>query len=256
MVTGPSPPWTVDAVELGRARVPAEEILFKDRSHTVLDIPLVMFVLRSGPRTIVVDTGGHPDGEHIRTHHGIDYEPTVPGGPRTALEALDVDPDEVDTVVNTHLHWDHCWNNEAFPRAQVVVQRAELAYAVAPCPPHRAVYEVHADAVPTWSRDLHRMRPVDGAVELAPGVGLVPLPGHTPGSQGVRVDTVAGTYVITGDCVDTLDNWHGGEAGDPRPSGSYTDLPAFYDSLRLLAVSGWQPLPSHDWSVVRTAHFG
>lgn len=248
--------WTIDALQVGElSEIPAEEILLKDRSRRLLTLPLTMFVVRSGARTIVVDTGGPLDPEHLARYHGSQYACPDRMHPTTALAGIGVDLADVEMVVNTHLHWDHCTNNALFPEAPVYVQRAELEYAVHPLPPHRRTYEIHEDTTPSWIEGLQRIRAVDGYTTIAPGVDLVPLPGHTPGSQGVRVHTKQGVHVITGDCVDTMENWQG-DGTIPLPSGSFTSLPDFYRSLTYLRDSGWTPVFSHDLGVVKQKRFG
>jgi glyoxylase-like metal-dependent hydrolase (beta-lactamase superfamily II) len=248
--------WTIDAVEVGKAYVAVADLVYGRHEPDLSQIPLIMFVLRSGSQTIIVDTGGPTDAEYVGEQHGLDYECPAAMHPQTALATLGVAADEVKLVVNTHLHWDHCSNNDAFPNAAILIQRAELEYAVHPCPAHAPLYEVRPAAVPPWTTYLHRIKAVSGRTSIAPGVELVPLPGHSPGSQGVRVETKAGTHIITGDCVYTWDNWNNGGLGTPRTSNLYTDLPAFYESLAFLKDSGWALIPSHDWSVVEQGRFG
>ena len=249
--------WVIDAVKLGEAReLPRSDFFFKDRSPEPFSIPLTMFVLRSESRTIVVDTGGPADENHIRRHHSFTYEVSEEMRLENALGRLGVKISDVDTVVNTHLHWDHCSNNDVFTSAEILVQRAELAYAVAPCPAHLGSYGIHEGVVPPFATSLDRVRALDGVTTIAPGVEIVPLPGHSPGSQGVRVETGEGTFVIPGDCVDTLENWDSGGSGKPLPSGRFTDLPAFYSSLHYLKGTGWTPLPGHDHSIADKGQYG
>jgi N-acyl homoserine lactone hydrolase len=250
--------WTIDAVAAGLITdVPKDILVLYDRSGDVVDIPLTMFVLRRGEETIIVDTGGPVDESRVKTVHGwVSYSCPAPMRPAVALDALGVEPSAVTTVVNTHLHWDHCANNSLFPNATFVVQDSELRYAVHPCPAHCPTYEVLPGVQPAWISDLHRFRTVKGRHQLTEGVDLVPLPGHSPGSQGVVVATAAGTFVITGDCVNLHENWGTSAPGTERPGGRYSNLPDFYDSLDLLKRSGWTPLPSHDRSVVERGRFG
>lgn len=249
--------WVIDAVKLGELRdVPADLVFLEDRTGRTVSMPLVMFVLRSGERTIVVDTGGPSDEEYIRRQIPFGYVVEESEHIERALARLGVRPGDVNLVVNTHLHWDHCSNNEVFGNAEILVQRAELGHAAAPCAGHHRAYGIHPGAVPPFALCLDRVRPLDGAAVVAPGVGVVPLPGHSPGSQGVHVRTGEGTFVITGDCVDTLENWDNGGADEARPSGRFTDLIAYRASLAHLRATGWTPLPSHDHAVVEKARFG
>ncbi|MER5437684.1 N-acyl homoserine lactonase family protein [Streptomyces sp. NPDC002790] len=250
--------WVIDAVKLGELRdVPADLVYLDDPDPRLISMPLVMFVLRSRNRTVIVDTGGPADEEQIRRRIPHGYVVREEERLDNALARLGVRADDVDLIVNTHLHWDHCSNNDAFPNAEILVQRAELGFATGPCPEPRAAYRIYGDAEqPPYAGSLDRIRPLDGATEIASGIGVLPLPGHSPGSQGVRVDTGAGTFVITGDCVDTFENWDNGGAELPLPSGRFTDLDAYRASLAHLKGTGWTPLPSHDHTVVEKAAFG
>jgi N-acyl homoserine lactone hydrolase len=111
----------------------------------------------------------------------------------------------IDIVVNTHLHFDHCGGNALFAGRPTYVQRRELEDA--------------------RSLDVYTIRewvdapgvtyvPVDGELELLPGVRLLPAPGHTPGSQIVVVDTGDRRSVVCGDTA----VWFG-ELDEPTTEG-------------------------------------
>jgi N-acyl homoserine lactone hydrolase len=102
----------------------------------------------------------------------------------------DFDPASVDIVINTHLHFDHCGGNHLFPGRPIYVQRQELDDA-----------RTQEDyTIREWvdAPDV-RYVPVDGELELLPGLRLVPAPGHTPGSQVVVVERGGQSVVICGD---------------------------------------------------------
>ncbi|TDR88194.1 N-acyl homoserine lactonase family protein [Enterovirga rhinocerotis] len=164
-------------------------------------MPLDYFVwlVRSGARQIVVDTGfsretldrkGPGGGRHIS---------------RTVDEALrqaGCDPDAVDEVVITHLHYDHAGNLNLFPRARFHLQEREMAFATGRnmcfgC--MRGAFEV--DDVVRMVRALYAGRVVfhDGDREIAPGVSLHRVGGHTDGLQMVRVQTARGPLVLASD---------------------------------------------------------
>ncbi|TWH10307.1 glyoxylase-like metal-dependent hydrolase (beta-lactamase superfamily II) [Rhodococcus rhodochrous J45] len=249
--------WVIDAVKLGELQdVPADLIYHEDRTQRVCSMPLIMFVLRSGDRTVVVDTGGPADDEEVASRIPFGYVVAESERVEKALARVGVRADDVDLVVNTHLHWDHCSNNDIFSNAEILVQQSELSYAATPGPDDERAYGIHPDLTPPFTRCLERIRTIDGSTEIASGLGILPLPGHSPGSQGVRVDTGAGTFVITGDCIDTVDSWRRWDSDSPLPSGRFTNLPDFHASLAHLKSTGWTPLPSHDHAVVDTGTFG
>jgi glyoxylase-like metal-dependent hydrolase (beta-lactamase superfamily II) len=219
------------------------------------DTPMIMFVITGGEFPIVVDSGT-PEPEFVREHHGYDFVRPVAEDPATTLAGIGVDPADVGMVVHTHLHWDHCGNNHLFPNARFVVQKAELAYAVDPLEPSRAAFENTADTAPPWAPLLNRFRTVEGDVPLAPGVGVVALPGHTPGSQGVLVETGAGPHLLAGDTVDTRANWEGDERLSHIPSGSFVDLTAYMRSFATIERLGATVVPSHDAEVLEKGVFG
>lgn len=100
---------------------------------------------------------------------------------------------DVDSVVLSHLDWDHCYNLDPFVAAgaEIYVQRRELEYAIAPYPMHAARYEAKSlGREPPW---LHvPLTPIEGEAELCEGVTAFPTPGHTVGHQSVAVETDRG----------------------------------------------------------------
>ena len=218
-----------------------------------LDISLVMFVIQGGEAPVVVDTGA--DLARSWEYHRIRIEQTPQERPAAALRALGVDPGEVAVVVNTHLHWDHSSNNHLFPNARVVVQQREIDYARNPVPSHRRQFEHLPDLTAAWLSAEDLIDAVDGDVEVAPGISVVALPGHTPGSQGVVVEAATKRYLIAGDCVDLYENWAGDDEAEHIPSGLFTDIVAYEDSLRRIEKLGCEVIPSHDPLVVERREF-
>jgi N-acyl homoserine lactone hydrolase len=138
-------------------------------------ISTVALVRLSG-RNLLFDTGPYA------------YRPILQG----RLKKLGVDPGEIDTVVLSHVHWDTAANADLFPNAEIVLHEKELAYAETP--------EAHDAETPGYiGRALRRLklRPVAGEQDIAPGVHLVELPGHSPGSIGA----VVGNALLAGDAV-------------------------------------------------------
>ena len=221
--------------------------------------PVIMWILRDSisDEIIIIDTGASDSGWAEQYHHGLVQSPDQV--PRRALEIYGVDPAKVGIVVNSHLHWDHSWNNALFPNATVLVQRKEMGYALAPYDVHRVYYEVTGTRAPPWLSSFAQMHPIDGDYHLRPGVDLIHLPGHTPGSQGVLVQGVHATYLIAGDCIGLREKWDGLAGMRHIPSGIHIDLTEYYATFakmdQIVTSTGARVLPGHDMSVLEEAAY-
>ncbi|MFB7992313.1 N-acyl homoserine lactonase family protein [Streptomyces sp. NPDC056002] len=245
---------TITAVSVGRVfGLHKPSLTYVRGWGETLDIPLIMFVIQGGGAPVIVDTGA--DFDRAVTHHGIRMEQTPEERPEAALRALGVDPADVGVVVNTHLHWDHSSNNHLFPNARIVVQQREIDYASDPVPWHRRQFEHLPDLTAAWRRAEDRIDAIDGNREVAPGISVVALPGHTPGSQGVIVEAETTRYLLAGDCVDLYENWEGDAEDEHIPSGFFTDIVAYKNSLDLIEKLGCEVVPSHDPLVVERREF-
>ena len=208
--------------------------LYETDNGTTITTPLVATLLVSDGRPIVVDNG-----------YDVNYLPrfTFPNTlEEHALEhglwEHDMTFEEVQLVVNTHLHSDHGGMNRAFPEARICVQEAEYRYAFAPDERLEFAYRPSSGhrVVPRDRFDL-----LSGNVEIAPGVWVVHTPGHTPGHQAVVAHTASGWVVIAGDAAHARTIWE----GEDRAAVIHDDV-AFDRSVQVLRGSGCLPLFSHD----------
>jgi len=167
-----------------------------DDNHRI-PVGLNSLVVRSEGKTILVDTG-------------VGTKPTRPPGAMvidqsaTLLEDLlraGVRPDEIDIVVNTHLHFDHCGGdtrNEdgspvpAFPRARYFIQKSEWEAATHPNERTRGTY-LAENFEPL--HDARQVELVSGEVDLSKGVRIVPAPGHTEGHCVIELES-DGKYAL------------------------------------------------------------
>ncbi|WP_432881464.1 MBL fold metallo-hydrolase [Kribbella sp. CA-245084] len=117
-----------------------------------------------------------------------------------ALAARGLEPADIGTVVLSHGHWDHVQNADLFPDARILLHADELDNLADP--PATDL------GTPRWARrildDLDVRATGDGDEPL-PGVKVLDLPGHTPGSIGLAVSIDTGTAVLSADAVPTLD---------------------------------------------------
>jgi N-acyl homoserine lactone hydrolase len=168
-------------------------------SPTVTPV-LVAELLADGERMpVYVHVIDHPDGRVLVDTGMTELHPAVADmDPQLRpLSEQDFDLDAIDMVVNTHLHYDHCGGNVLFAGKRIYVQRRELDDART-----KDDYTIRA-WVDAPGVDYV---PVDGELELLPGVRLVPAPGHTDGSQVVVVEADDGRTVIVGDTAITSDD--------------------------------------------------
>ena len=186
--------------------------------------PVWSALIRTAEGNILFDTGLHP--VHVT-------RPDATFGPNSGLAvvmeeddavtrrlaALGVAPDDIQVVVNSHLHFDHAGNNGAFPKATFLAQADHLAYAKGR-PNFPGVY---------WDIAELTYVPVSGRSRVANGVEVVPTPGHAPGHQSLVVDLAdTGRVVLTGDAAFTRANIERGEI----PA---VDAAAAKESLALIA---------------------
>jgi N-acyl homoserine lactone hydrolase len=231
--------WKIWALRAGRSKMDRSFATYLVGMGDEIIIPHVIFVLQ-GSSIIVVDTS-FDSPEAVASAYPQEIWRTNDEEPARLLAAIGVKPDEVDCVVCTHLHYDHCGSNRLFPQAPVYVQRPELEYALNPVSilMQREFFSPSGGFRPPYEQK--QLRLVEGDHEIADGVEILSLPGHTPGSQGVVVRTSNGPISIAGDLVMVRENFE-----ENIPVGLHTDVDACYQSLAKLRARTDQVLPTHD----------
>ena len=203
------------------------------------------WLILGAAQKILVDTGCADPEWAQRYHRPIDagsYQDPV-----GALAVRGVRPEEIEIVINTHLHWDHCFNNECFPNARILVQKKELQYAIAPLPIHALYYEsqlIHMR--PPWVKAIERIEAIEGDLEILPGVSVVTLPGHSKGFQGVLIDTAKGRHLIAGDTCPKEENWRGNSQSKHIPSSIHVDLEEYFGTFQKIEGIADVVIPGHD----------
>jgi glyoxylase-like metal-dependent hydrolase (beta-lactamase superfamily II) len=209
-------------------------------------MPLDYFVwlIRGGDarqrREILVDTGfsaataARRKREHLRC-------------PTAALRLLGCEADTVRDVVITHLHYDHVGNFDLFPAATLHLQDREMQYATGrhmAKPVFSGAFDVEDVVGMVRSNYAGRVRFHDGDAEIAPGVSVHLIGGHTMGLQVVRVATRRGWLVLASDASHFYANM---EEIRPFPIVySVADMVEGYARLRALAESPAHIIPGHD----------
>jgi len=155
-------------------------------------------------------------------------------------EKLGLTPDDIDIVLYTHLHLDHCSNSGLFKNARHIVQEVELNAAFSTHPMSKRFFYV-----PELIRGIE-FETIKGDTEIVEGVTVMLNPGHTPGSQSIVVDTQKGKAVITAMCA-RAENF---QPADKWPEGFvipgiFTDPVALYDSMMRIMEVADIIVPSH-----------
>lgn len=220
----------------------------------VVDFPVIMWYIEGANASIVIDTAAPPPEEC--PPYALPYEQPAEQHVRNALGRVGVKPEEVEIVILTHLHWDHCLNAPLFPNARFIVQRAELQYAAAPLPVHYGPYGARPPGTRAFLPERARVEVVDGDKKITKGVSVHLLPGHTPGIQGVRVETDGGSYLVASDNVPFYINWEGEPPNLPHiPSNLHVNLEDYFRSFARMETLADHVLPNHDFRVLENATY-
>ena len=139
-----------------------------------------IILVESEGKRILFDTG------HVGRYTGLE----------AALKARKLGPEDIDLQVMSHAHWDHAQNFDRFTNAPMLIHPDERRYAQNPHP--------NDWATPAWTGaalETHTIQEVSDGDELARGVRVIDIPGHSPGSIGLLVETEDGISGLTGDAL-------------------------------------------------------
>ena len=199
-----------------------------------------LWVIRGDGRLVVVDTGFNQDMAQKRGR-------TLLRTPVQALELVGVDAAQVEQVVITHFHNDHVGAFDSFPKAAFHVQDEEMAFATGRYMRHdRFARPYEPDHVCGMVRMVfgNRVAFHDGDEEIAPGISVHRIGGHTAGLQVVRVHTRRGWVVLASDASHYYEHF---ETGRGFPLVFHVgDLIEGYGKLKKLATSPAHVIPGHD----------
>lgn len=234
--------WEVYALRYAdrSARNRGESFIFDDNHNAPHPMDYFIWLLRNGERHILIDTG-YDRAEGIRRNRPVIEEPA------SLLKRFGVSPETIDTVVVTHLHYDHAGSLDQFPNATFHLQQQEMSYATGPCMCHDVLKMPYTgEHICSMVRHLFSGRVVfyDGSGQLAPGVELHLVGGHSRGLQCVRVKTARGWLVLASDASHYYENFL-----LAKPFPIVVDLQEMlsgFATLRSLAESLDHIIPGHD----------
>lgn len=210
-------------------------------------VPIPVWLIEGTEQTILIDTGLGDTDElmAMMKTYGVDMYATRSEDQDivSGLRAHGVEPEDVDIVVLTHLHFDHIGNNHLFPNATFIVQRDEVPQGFVPPKYNQFAYSEYSYKVADV-RD--RITIIEGDHQLEPGVRLLRIGGHTPGTMAVVVDTEIGRVCLAGDIMYNYRNielnW---------PTGAFWDLKDLMSGYDRIHLEADIIVPGHDWEFRR-----
>jgi len=185
---------------LWEKKFPADE---KNR----IKLALNSILIKTAKELILVETGiGGDLDPKFYEYYSVERKP----GLVLSLEKLGYQAEDIDFVVNTHLHFDHCGGNTSknekgedvptFPKARYIIQKGEWEDALHPSERDKASY-LEQNFLPLEKHGLLQL--VDGNKEISEGVEVIVVPGHTSRHQCLKVSTGGKVFFFLGDLVPT-----------------------------------------------------
>ena len=215
-------------------------MLMRDPHDGPMPLDYFVWVAISPERTVVIDTGfTEPTAQRLKRE--------FLRCPADSLSLIGKNANDISDVIITHLHYDHVGNFHKFPSAMFYLQEAEMHYSTGRHMRHHSLnHAYNLDDILGMVRLTYdgRVYMFNGNRELAPGITMHPVGGHTPGMQYVRVHTQRGWVVLASDCSHFYANMETG-----NPFIAVVNVPATveaYDQLYEAAPSPAHIVPGHD----------
>ena len=231
--------------------LPKQTCMYRMYREVTYEAPCLMWYIEGSKNNIIVDLGP-PDPEQALENHGLVIRRSQEQQLVNAVGKTGLSPNDVRLVIMTHLHWDHAWGFDLFPNAEFLIQKKEVAYAIAPFPCHKSLYYENSLGKPQFVDHLHRIKTIDGDYTVEDGVDVVSIPSHTPGFQGICIRTEKGNYFIAGDAVGLFECW---ETVPHVPSGIFNNLEDYYKSMDKIRKLADVVLPGHDYRVLEQSRY-
>jgi glyoxylase-like metal-dependent hydrolase (beta-lactamase superfamily II) len=181
-----------------------EKIYTPDEQNRI-KMGLNSLLIQTEQTLVLVETGIGPGLDHkISRFYSVDREP----GLLSEIKGCGFDPEDIDYVINTHLHFDHCGGNTfqndndewvpVFPKARYIVQKGEWEYALDPCFRDKPSYMRH-NYLPLEEHGCLWL--VEGRTQITHGVEVLLASGHTSHHQCVKISSGNEVLFFLGDMV-------------------------------------------------------
>ena len=177
-------------------------------------------LLQVGEQNIVVDTGP-------ASRRGLLW---------AALDSRGLTPEDIDLVILTHMHWDHCQNTDMFSNARILVHPKEIDYAHNPNPADHNAAKYIAEMM-----DKMRVEPISDGDVVAEGISIIDTPGHTLGHISIVAKVGDENVLVAGDAMPD-----GGTVTRRLPYNVFWDVNDAIESVEKILDSSDVFYPGHD----------
>jgi glyoxylase-like metal-dependent hydrolase (beta-lactamase superfamily II) len=235
--------WNIKILDTGMSEIDKSNATYLEGCGKKIKVPNMMFFVE-GEKKIIIDTSFESVQKTWEIHRQKVWR-KKDQEIENAFKKNKIRFEEIDYVIFTHLHYDHCGNNKFFENAKFIVQREEIRFALIPLPGMETAYfSPLAGVQPSYlGTDLEI---IDGDKALCEGIRIITTPGHTPGSQSVLVKTKKGICCITGDAVMLYENIE-----KNIPVGSHINLIDCFKSMDKIREYSDYYIPAHDSMVLK-----
>jgi glyoxylase-like metal-dependent hydrolase (beta-lactamase superfamily II) len=222
-------------------RTPHLNFLIPDPHETAAqDLDYFVWLVRGHGREILVDTGFNAEEAKLRgrklTHNPVDV-----------LSGFGVKAESIKDIIVTHLHYDHAGNLDRFANARFHLQDREMSYATGRCMCNGMLrHPFSVEHVALMVRHVYGERVTfhSGDGEVAPGVTVHRVGGHSDGLQVVRVETERGPVVLASDAAHYYANL---QKRSPFPIVyNVGDMASGWETVERLAGHPDRFIPGHD----------
>ncbi len=230
--------WIVKAIQVGSIELDRSAMTHYEGKGERIVVPIWCAGATDGIHRVLVDTGIRDLDEYRKSEPGVSQSSEQIT--TTAVKRImGWEPEDVDIVINTHLHCDHSGSNREFKNATFYVQKKEWEAAFSPLVPEAPFYDAlcyNKKAVNYFQWNF-----LSGDTEILPGLRVITTPGHTRGHQSVLFHTEKGVICVSGDICNVAEN-----VNKNLEPNIVVMVPETYDSLARIRQFAHYILPGHD----------
>lgn len=230
--------------------VPGLAMYFQNKIDQTVEVCGYIWLLRGEGKTIVVDAGigKAPVNEKAEKQMVMHFTVAPHEDTASLLKREDIDPSDVDILILTHLHLDHCLNAPLFTRAKILISRVGWGSILHPAHPRMTPDPLFPESVFRYLREQawDRVELLEREQEILPGMTVFHTGGHTPCSQAVLVETAKGKAALAGDVISLY-----GHVEENIPVAYCCNLAECYQAMDDIRNRADIILPNHDPEVLQ-----